>query len=560
MEKQKTKTSNAITEKKIINVMKKQIKFSILLFSASLALFSCTDLEIEETDSILAEGFNGSSSEEANSSLNDMYNSLTDYIGTQESLYSLSEVTTDALLIPTRGSDWGDNGLWRQMHQHSWNADHRFITNVFNNWNGLQLTASEIIDDRTEASAQVKAEAHFLRALAVYVILDNYGQVPFRDTKAAAGSNPEVLTGIDAVNLIVDDLQFAISNLDPAPVGGDNKRASKTAARHLLAKVYLNKHVYTKSEVDNADMNQVVSLVDEISGSGFQLQEGYYDIFKANGDSETIFYIPTSVEPRIKNTLHYNSFEVNGGGWNGFSTLAEYYDLFEGDPNSNQVDVNGNPLDGQEERRGGVPLEGMPIAQANDPLLNGDVNDDGIVDASNVGNGFLINQQFATDGSSLKDRKSNPLSFKRKFTDVGTGEPSLVGNSEVSGIRVIKYNPKYGAQKEHHIFFRYADAYLMKAEAMFRLGQDPTNMINNLREIRNASPLGSVSEQDILDERGRELFTEFWRRNDLIRFGQYTRDWPFKDPSAVDNPDKKLFPIPSSQVILNPNLKQNPGY
>ena len=85
-----------------------------------------------------------------------MYNSLTGFIGTQESLYSLSEVTSDALLIPTRGSDWGDNGLWRQLHQHSWNADHRFITNVFNNWSQLQLNASEIIDDRTETQHKLK--------------------------------------------------------------------------------------------------------------------------------------------------------------------------------------------------------------------------------------------------------------------------------------------------------------------------------------------------------------------------------------------------------------------
>ena len=95
---------------------------------------------------------------------------------------------------------------------------------------------------------------------------------------------------------------------------------------------------------------------------------------------------------------------------------------------------------------------------------------------------------------------------------------------------------------------------------MFRSGQDATAMVNELRTIRGANPLGSVSEQDLIDERGRELYMEFWRRNDLIRFGQYTRDWEFKDASAIGNPDKTLFPIPASQVILNPNLVQNPGY
>ena len=100
----------------------------------------------------------------------------------------------------------------------------------------------------------------------------------------------------------------------------------------------------------------------------------------------------------------------------------------------------------------------------------------------------------------------------------------------------------------------------MKAEAMLRSGQDPTAMVNALRAVRGATPLASVTEQELLDERGRELFIEFWRRNDLIRFGQYTRDWDFKDPSAVNNSDRQLFPIPASQVNLNPSLVQNPGY
>ena len=108
--------------------------------------------------------------------------------------------------------------------------------------------------------------------------------------------------------------------------------------------------------------------------------------------------------------------------------------------------------------------------------------------------------------------------------------------------------------------FRYADAYLMKAEAMFRLGQDATGMINDLRVIRGATPLGSVTEQDILDERARELYAEGWRRNDMIRFGQYTRNWEFKDANAIGNPVRNLFPIPLPQLLANPNLQQNPGY
>ena len=95
---------------------------------------------------------------------------------------------------------------------------------------------------------------------------------------------------------------------------------------------------------------------------------------------------------------------------------------------------------------------------------------------------------------------------------------------------------------------------------MLRSGGDPTAMINELRTIRGAAPLGTVSEQDLLDERARELYTEGWRRNDLIRFGQYTKDWDFKEDDAVGDVNRQLFPIPNAQLILNPNLVQNPGY
>lgn len=533
--------------------------FVALLMSIGL-IFSCSDLEINETDSILAANFDGLSPEQASSSLDNMYNSLNGYIGDQANLFALSEVTTDALLIPTRGSDWGDNGIWRQLHQHTWTPDHAYITNVWNQWNELQLTGSEIIDDRSGSSDNVRAHAHFLRALGMYVILDNFGQVPFRDTTASSLDDPIVYSGADAVSFIASDLEAAIAGLEAGTANGDYNRGTKTAARYLLAKVMLNKHVFTKTSADAADMNRVISLVDEISSDGYQLQSGYFNIFKASADTETIWYIPTAVGNRIFNTLHYSSTEIGGGGWNGFSTLADYYDLFEGDANNNRLDADGNPIDGQEERRGGVPPAGISNGSSSDPLINGDDNGDGYIDGSNVGNGFLIGQQYTPNGTPLNERGGSPLSFTRDFTNAASGAASLTDNNEVSGIRVIKYNPRFGAFKEHEIFFRYSDAYLMKAEAMLRSGQDASAMVNSLRSVRGASPLASVGEQEILDERGRELFVEFWRRNDLIRFGQFTKDWDFKESSAIGNTDRNVFPIPASQIILNPNLVQNSGY
>ncbi len=540
------------------NILKVTNRYLTLTLLVGVMLTSCTDLEVEPTDSILAEGFTGLSAEAAASQITAMYNNVNGYFGTQANLYALNEVTTDALLVPTRGSDWGDNGIWRQMHQHSWTPEHQYILGVWNEWNGLQLSASEVLDTRSGSSTEAIGHAAFLRALSMFIILDNFGQVPYRDTEAADPlADPEVFTGEDAVSFILNDLDTAIANLPSSSAGDDNVRATKAAARYLKAKVLLNRHIYNGSgTADSADMNQIISLVDAIEGDGYELATDYFDIFVPGGDSETIWYAQTSAGTRIFHTLHYNSTELGGGGWNGFSTLAEFYDLFEGDPDSNRGLNDGTLQDGQEERRGFVPPSGIPF----DGSFGTDDNNDGIVDGSNVGYGFLIGQQYGPNGAALQDRNGNPLSFTRDFFSAVDNQPSLVDNNEVTGIRVIKYNPRNGAFANHIIFFRYSDAYLMKAEAMMRSGGDPTAMINELRTIRGATPLGSVTEQDLLDERARELYTEGWRRNDLIRFGQYTKDWDFKDPDAVGDANRQLFPIPSAQLILNPNLVQNPGY
>ncbi len=517
-------------------------KYYLLTFLSVIALAACTDLEIEETDSIISEGFQGLA--DPSSTVDELYNRVRGQMENQGNRHSFMEVTADAAIVPTRGTDWGDNGQWSSLHQHLWTPEHVFVIGVWNEWNGNQLIASQILDSRSNPTASNVGDASFLRALSMWTILDFYGQVPFRDVTLPSGELPEVLTGQAALDLILSDVDTAISNLPTtaAASGEANGRGSKAAARFLKAKILLNKHIYTGGSPDSGDMAEVISLVDAIAADGYALQEGYFDLFRDSEDNETIWWLPSGVGNVIFNGLHYNSLAQGGGGWNGFATLSEYYDLFEGDPNSNRMEVDFTPLDGQEERRGGVPPMG-----------------DGVLEDSQVGNGFLVGQQYAADGTALTDRAGAPLTFKRDFLD-GDGNPSIINNDETTGIRVIKYNPRYGAFHNHKIIFRYADAHLMKAEAQMRSGGDPTALVNELRTIRDATLLGSVSEQDLLDERGRELFAEAWRRNDLIRFGQYTRDWLFKAPASVNNDTYKLFPIPSSQLLANPALIQNSGY
>ncbi len=522
---------------------------------------SCTDLELENTESVISEGFTGLL--DPSSTVDDLYNRLAGLYGNQAEFFAMQEVTTDAALIPTRGTDWGDNGRWRKLHTHEWGLGENDIVNPFTNYNTNQLLASQVIDPNSSPTDLNIAEASFIRAYVMWIILDNYGQVPFRDVALPSSAIPEVLSGQAAVDFIIADLDAAIAGLPATAAGsGDaNSRASKAAARFLKAKVLLNKHIYVNQlsgsagTPDPADMTQVVSLVDAITGDGYGIESGYFNIFRQAADNETIWWLPASTGNRIFNGLHYNSTGLGGGGWNGFSTLAEYYDLFEGDMDNNRLDVDGNPIDGQEERRGGVPPQGTPFSGAPETSDNG-----GFEDGSNVGLGFLVGQQYALDGTPLQDRGGAPLTFKRDFLD-GGGAPNLINNDETTGIRVQKYGARYnGGFTNHEIIFRYSDAHLMKAEATLRGGGDATALVNELRTIRNATPLGTVTEDDLLDERGRELFMEAWRRNDMIRFGAYTREWEFKAASSVGNNTYNLFPIPPAQLLSNPNLVQNPGY
>ncbi len=217
-----------------------ELKFLSLAFLAVFGLYSCTDLEIEETDSFISEGFQGL--EDPQSALDQLYNQVGGQLGDQANTYALTSVTTDEQLVPTRGADWGDNGRWRKLHQHEWGFEETDILTPFDQWNANQLLASQILDARSAAPSEVAASASFIRAWSMYLILDLYGQVPFRDTELPSTSVPEVLTGAAAVDFILADLDAAIAGLPATPAGSAGlNRASKAAARYLKAKVLLNR-------------------------------------------------------------------------------------------------------------------------------------------------------------------------------------------------------------------------------------------------------------------------------------------------------------------------------
>jgi starch-binding outer membrane protein, SusD/RagB family len=170
----------------------------------------------------------------------------------------------------------------------------------------------------------------------------------------------------------------------------------------------------------------------------------------------------------------------------------------------------------------------------------------------------------------LKTKKSMVIPSASSSGDYGIGVYKFTAKN-TDGSQAADYNPAY-ASTDFPVF-RYADALLMRAEALHRLGDD-ANAVLDINTVRtraygnasgNITP-GQITDQFILDERGREFYFEAQRRTDLVRFGKFTNgnyNWPWKGGTLNGiNTDNHLniFPIPGAEVSSNPNIKQNPGY
>ena len=496
----------------------KYYKAIMLLLALGIINFSCTDLEVEEMESIVTETEAGEFSGDATELLRSGYNQLAAFTN-QADMYSLYTHTSDELIPPTRGVDWGDNGVWRLLHSHNWDATHAYVLNSWNQMNGRAFLTNQIL--ASNPTVEQEAEAKFLRAFYTWHVMDLFGQVPVRGVNEGVDVDPEVLSRTEAFDFIVNDLEDALPNLPNTGPSATNIRASKAAANALLARLYLNRGVYTAEVDENGlpniqfaqeDMQRVVDYADAVIADGYSLEENYFANFTDTAQTEIILVSPEgSPQNRWMMTLHYSQ---NPSGWNGFTTLADFYNKFE-----------------DSDQRKGRPAEpdGTPF--------------------SGIGRGFLIGQQVDDEGNIVIDnRTQEPLAF--------TPEVPLNGAATDQGIRAIKYHP---ADRGNYVLLRFADVLLMKAEALYRMNNtsEALEIINELRETRGASPLTSLDDATLLDERGRELYWEGIRRVDQIRFGTFDDTW---DAKTVTEPFRVLFPIPQQALDSNPNLVQNPGY
>jgi len=333
---------------------------------------------------------------------------------------------------------------------------------------------------------------------------------------------------------------------------------------------YLNRGAFNNRAAptfDDADMQKVITLGNAIiSSKKYSYSANYFDNFSPNNSSskEGIFAAPNTSGVATNNTgihnmwwatLHYNSYKplAPQSGWNGFSTVADFYNSF---------DIKGTPTQ-------------TPADTTLDQRIGGRFYK-GVTDVSGLRTGLLIGQQYYADGSKVTDRKGNLLIFGTNFSpdlkETGT-------NLEDVGIRVLKYMPDFSGNGKNYgggtsgnwcMIFRYPDVVLMVAEAKMRAAAADNagalTLVNGLRAARGAAPMTAMAlvnpnnvadPNTLLAERGRELYWETVRRTDLIRFGVFMKPWALKPASDETH---LVFPIPSTALAANPNLIQNKGY
>jgi hypothetical protein len=497
------------------------------------------------------------------------YNDIGNPYSDLGNVFALEEVPTDECLVPTRGGDWDDNGKWRSLHQHTWSVDGvDVILSQFNALNKISYDATNVLSEVFKATPVQIAEARFIRALALYQLLDLYGQFPFRNPDENLLNAPKVYRGDSAINFIISELTEVLPQLNAAnPI----YKANPDAAKVLLMRCYLNKGAFlnrANPTFANADMQQVITLGNQIiNSSKYSYSSNYFDNFSADNGTkskEGIFAFQNFAGVQTNNsgihnrwwaTLHYNQGLPGGiGGWNGFSTVAEFYNSF-----------------------GVTAVPTQTIADSSLDKRIGGTYYGGATDISGIRPGLLVGQQYADAARTvpLKDRKGNLLSYT---PNISSDLKETGNNLEITGIRAVKYLPDYsngGANYNNTagnwlMLFRYPDVVLMVAEAKMRAAA-PDNagaltLINGLRSARGAAPLASIvlvntsnvyDPRTLLAERGRELYWEVVRRTDLIRFGVFTKAWAYK---AASDPKYLVYPIPTQALVANPNLQQNPGY
>lgn len=560
-------------------------KLYFTLFTA-LLLFSTACSELNEI--VLDESLTGGAdSTIVESTISPAYALLPDlFLHTK--YFALQEITTDEAILPYRGGkDWGDNGIYIALHQHTYTPVHSNVKQVWDNltkmiaYSVIAINELSPLASYSEEAKVFVAEARGLKAYYNMLMLDLWG-LAFK--KESPDAKSEILRGEAAVAYIQSEFETALKDLRTNVGPG---RLTKYGAYALLTRLHLNAAVYRDPYATNfmfkaADMDKVIEYTDLIINSGqYELAREYFSIFDNDNhtNKELIFAIDQRQELNGHNRMSYFSMSGNfygnalvqkGNGTDGPGITPDFYDTW--------VEANGATDPAAADCRFWwerliIPSDSAVTADQYEP-----------------NRGIYRGMQYGLQntGSQTAFLKTADGRFKiGKIRDWRQAEANAVvnytreinftaaGSGYNTGYRVLKYQWSKSSTDGRNkgeadlVIVRLADIYLMRAEAKLRKGNTAGALadVNRVRSSRTArpavtpKPLTALTTDILFRERGFEFYWEHQRRTDMIRFEKYEGSWTEKTNS---DRTKRLFPIPQTAIDgaskTEGYLIQNTGY
>ncbi len=502
--------------------------------------------------------------------------------GSTDNVHTLQEFSSDAWILPGRQGDWVDGGKWQSLFLHNYGPGNATIKST---WNALYTiigncnTSIDNLETFIQAGGEsylqdYQYEARAVRAILYYHLVDLFGRVPLVTSSKTVMADVNQSSRSEVYQFIVDELTDCIPHLPSGKCQNMGKyygRVTKAVGYMAMAKVAINSPILSKDDwndgslvggiakvapyVNQAGKNIKIALdgttrdawetvlycQKQIEKEGYSLQPNFSQNFSKTNDSSveniwtqpsdgTTYKVSDYNPTRTLHAAHASAYGLQG--CNGACATVEQMKVFkygtdEQDPRMDMTFFYGP-----------VFVDGKPI---------------------DAGLG---------DGAQLC---YNPMDVVVDFKEDVPNQILKFAGARMSKYEVDNTTSSYLNHNNDKVFWRYADALLLAAEAKVRMGQSGDAEVNEIRDRVQAGQKSNVTLQDILDERMLEFSYEGMRRQDQIRFGTYTE--PTTDRYAgvhhnvatgdyvVDNTGfTTVFPIPTSVLELNTKLTQNPGY
>ena len=502
--------------------------------------------------------------------------------GSTDNVHTLQEFSSDAWILPGRQGDWVDGGKWQSLFLHNYGPGNATIKST---WNALYTiigncnTSIDNLETFIQAGGEsylqdYQYEARAVRAILYYHLVDLFGRVPLVTSSKTVMADVNQSSRSEVYQFIVDELTDCIPHSPSGKCQNMGKyygRVTKAVGYMAMAKVAINSPILSKDDwndgslvggiakvapyVNQAGKNIKIALdgttrdawetvlycQKQIEKEGYSLQPNFSQNFSKTNDSSveniwtqpsdgTTYKVSDYNPTRTLHAAHASAYGLQG--WNGACATVEQMKVFkygtdEQDPRMDMTFFYGP-----------VFVDGKPI---------------------DAGLG---------DGAQLC---YNPMDVVVDFKEDVPNQILKFAGARMSKYEVDNTTSSYLNHNNDKVFWRYADALLLAAEAKVRMGQSGDAEVNEIRDRVQAGQKSNVTLQDILDERMLEFSYEGMRRQDQIRFGTYTE--PTTDRYAgvhhnvatgdyvVDNTGfTTVFPIPTSVLELNTKLTQNPGY